>query len=103
MKNNSSLRRIIKIYLKHPRAFTQNELARRCSMGKQTLSDFLNNKHNGITAEQEKKILDIIVPWERDPVCVAGRLKTSLLKQYFSQDEISRICEEVAWKVQTIA
>jgi hypothetical protein len=67
-------------------------------MGKQTLSDFLLNKHNGITSEQEKKILDIIAPWERDVICVAGKLKTMLLKQYFSQDEISRISNDMVQK-----
>jgi transcriptional regulator with XRE-family HTH domain len=86
---------MIKRYLKHPRAFTQNELARRCGMSPQTLSDFLIGKYNGITSEQERKILDVIAPWEHDETCTAGRLKTSLLKQYYSKSEIAIIASKM--------
>jgi len=95
MKNNSSLRRMIKKYLLHPRSFTQNELARRCKMGNSTLSEFIKGKHNGLTSEQEAAILDTIAPWERDPICMAGRIKTQLLKQYFSKDEIAKIALQI--------
>jgi hypothetical protein len=95
MKNNIQLRRMIKKYLQHPRAFTQNELARRCKMGNSTLSEFIKGKHNGLTSEQEAAILNIVVPWERDPVCLAGRIKTTLLKQYFQESEIQTIAMKI--------
>lgn len=91
MKTNALLRRLIKKYLKHPRSLTQNECARRWKMGYSTLSQFLNGKHNGITTEQVASILDTIAPWERDPICIAGKLRTQLLKQYFSKEEIAEI------------
>jgi transcriptional regulator with XRE-family HTH domain len=101
MKNNTSLRRLIKKYLLHPRAFTQNELARRCHMGNSTLSEFIKGKHNGLTSEQEAALIDVIAPWERDPVCVAGRIKTTLYKQYFSKEEIAEIALKMAQKIQS--
>jgi transcriptional regulator with XRE-family HTH domain len=92
---------MIKRYLKHPRAFTQNELARRCKMGNSTLSEFIKGKHNGLTSEQEALIIDTIAPWERDPICVAGRILTSLYKQYFSKGEIDAIASKVGQKMQS--
>jgi transcriptional regulator with XRE-family HTH domain len=95
MKNNIQLRRMIRKYLKHPRSFTQNELARRSHMDNSTLSEFIKGKHNGLTSEQEAALIDIIAPWERDPVCVAGRIKTQLLKQYYSKSEIAIIATKM--------
>jgi len=91
MTSNAQLRKMIKKYLKHPRSVTQNELARRGRMGYSTLSQFLNNKHNGITSEQVALLLDVIAPWERDQVCMSGKLRTQLLKQYYTNFEINRI------------
>jgi transcriptional regulator with XRE-family HTH domain len=89
MITTPQLRRMVKLYLKHPRSVTQNELARRSGMGNSTLSQFLDAKHNGVTSEQVARMLDVIAPWERDPICIAGKFKTQLLKQYFSMDEIA--------------
>jgi transcriptional regulator with XRE-family HTH domain len=100
MKTNQQLRRMIKRYLKHPRSVTQNELARRSHMGNSTLSQFLDNKHNGIKTEQIARILDTIAPWERDACCVSGKLKTQLLKQYFSHDEIAKIALQMEPTIQ---
>jgi transcriptional regulator with XRE-family HTH domain len=102
MKDIQQLRRMIKKYLKHPRAFTQNELARRCHMGTSTLSEFIKGHHNGLTSEQEAALLDVIAPWERDPVCVAGRILMSLYKQYFSKEEIEQIAQKMAQKPGSI-
>ena len=95
MKNNIQLRRMIKKYLNHPRSFTQNECARRWHMANSTLSEFLKGKHNGITSEQEALMLDTIAPWERDAVCVAGKIKSQLLKQYFPKEEIAKIAQTI--------
>lgn len=103
MKSNVQLRRMIKKYLKHPRSFTQNELARRSHMGTSTLSEFLKGKHNGLTSEQEAALIDVCAPWERDPVCVAGRMLTSLYKQYFSKEQIDRIASKMVQTMQSEA
>jgi hypothetical protein len=95
MITTAQLRRMIKIYLKHPRSVTQNELARHAGMAPQTFSDFILNKHNGITAEQTRKILDTIAPWKHDEICAAGRLRTSLLKQHYTKDEIAKIAAQM--------
>ncbi len=96
MKSIAQLRRMIKKYLKHPRSFTQNELARRSHMSVSTLSKFINGKFNKLTSEQEAALIDTIAPWERDAVCIAGKIKTSLLKQYYSKDEIGIIAMKMS-------
>jgi transcriptional regulator with XRE-family HTH domain len=93
---NEQLVKLIKRYLKDKRALSQNECARRWGMGASTLSELLKGKDVNLTSEQEYQIIETVARWKHDPTCVAGRMLTSLYKQYLSKAEIDAVVSKMS-------
>jgi transcriptional regulator with XRE-family HTH domain len=103
MKNNNQLRKMIKKYLEHPKSMAQIEIARQLQISKGTLSDFLRGKDFKIDHELYRRIVDIVAPWEYDFEIRAGKIKTRLMKDRYTEDDMRKIFLTLAKKYQTTA
>ncbi|GEM_PF-6983947 len=95
MKSNT-LRNYLKKYLVTPTALSQNDLARRCGIPIQTMSDFLSGKKENIDHEREHRLLAFVKPSVIDPETIAAKIRASLLDRRLSEDEIRVIGRKIA-------
>ena len=103
MKNSNWIRTQVKKYLAHPRAMSQIELARAVNIPRSTFSEYINGKEIKIDHDMERKIIAIVAPWEHDVQVVVGHIKSRLLKDRRTQDEIRLIALEMAKEYQKTA
>jgi hypothetical protein len=78
-----------KYFLNNLKAQSIRDIGRHTGISNGSLQRFLNGKEIKITAEQERKIIIIVAPWELDPVCLAGKAREKMLRQFLTHDEIA--------------
>jgi hypothetical protein len=85
------------------KAHSTREVARRTGISNSALQRFMGGKEIKITAEQERKFILIVARWELDPICIAGRARERMLRQYLSQDEIAEFGQLVGGTPHSLA
>ena len=88
---NSKLRGDIKKYLRSPGSVGKNEMERRVSLGKGTLSKFIKGAAFSFDHEKRRKLYSIIYPAKFDKVVIAGDFRKRLLISGFLESEIHEI------------